>query len=118
MKRTIIFYKTQDNKCPIENFLDSLPGKVAKKVTWVLSVLQDLDIVPSMYFKKLAGTKEIWECRIRFGTDSYRIFCFFASNMAIVLTHGFLKKAKKIPASEIKCAESCREDFIRRQKYE
>ena len=118
MKRTVIFYKTQDNKCPIQNFLDSLPGKVAKKVTWVLSLLQDLDIVPSIYFKKLAGTKEIWECRIRFCSDSYRIFCFFAGNLVIVLTHGFLKKTKKIPDSEIKCAEVYREDFIRRQRHE
>ena len=118
MKRTVIFYKTQDNKCPIQDFLDSLSGKVAKKVTWVLSLLQDLDIVPSIYFKKLLGTKEIWECRIRFGINSYRILCFFASNSVIVLTHSFLKKSRKIPASEIKCAETYREDFSRRKKNE
>jgi phage-related protein len=118
MKRIIIFYRTQDNKCPVQNFLDSLPGKIARRATWVLSLLQDLDIVPSIYFKKLAGTKEVWECRIRFGINSYRILCFFAGNSVIVLTHGFLKKTKKIPVSEIKCAETYREDFIRRQKHE
>ncbi len=99
-------------------FLDSLPGKVAQKVTWVLSLLEELDIVPSIYFKKLVGTKEIWECRIKFGSDLYRIFCFFTGNLVIVLTHGFIKKTQKIPISEIKKAESYREDFIRRQKHE
>ena len=114
MKRTIIFYRTRDKKCPIQDFLDSLSGKVARKVSWVLSLLEDFDIVPSTYFKKLAGTKEIWECRIRHGSDSYRIFCFFMGNSVIVLTHGFLKKKGKILASEIKRAEVYREDFIRR----
>ena len=118
MKRKIVFYRTRDNKCPIKDFLDSLSGKIAKKVTWVLNLLEDLDIVPSTYFKKLSGTKEIWECRVRYGPDSYRIFCFFIGNSVVVLTHGFLKKTRKVPASEIKSAEAYREDFIRRQKYE
>jgi len=118
MKRKIVFYRTHDNKCPVKDFLDSLSGKIARKVTWVLNLLEDLDIVPSTYFKKLSGTKEIWECRVRYGPDSYRIFCFFTGNSVVVLTHGFLKKTRKVPASEIKCAEAYREDFIRRQKHE
>lgn len=118
MKRKIVFYRTRDNKCPIKDFLDSLSGKIARKVTWVLNLLEDLDIVPSTYFKKLSGTKEIWECRVRYGPDSYRIFCFFTGNSVVVLTHGFLKKTRKVPASEIKSAEAYREDFIRRQKHE
>lgn len=118
MKRNIIFYRTRDNKCPVQYFLDSLPGKVSQKVIWVLCLLQDINVVPSIYFKKLVGTKEIWECRIRFGINSYRILCFFVGNSVIVLTHGFLKKTRKIPISEIKCAEAYREDFIRRQRRE
>ncbi len=56
----MIFYKTAEGKCPVEEFLDSLPGKVAQKAAWVLSLLEDLEVVPSTYFKKLAGTEEIW----------------------------------------------------------
>ena len=61
MVKTVVFYKTADGKCPIQDFLDSLPGKAAQKVTWVLNLLEDLDIVPSSYFKKLVGTEEIWD---------------------------------------------------------
>lgn len=118
MKRKIIFYKTQYNKCPIQDFLDTLPGKVAQKVTWVTKLLEDLEIIPTTYFKKLIGTKEIWECRIKFGSDSYRILDFFVVKSAIVLTHGFIKKTQKIPKLEIERAEAFREDFIRRKKYE
>jgi hypothetical protein len=64
MNRTVIFYKTSSGKCPIQEFLDSLSGKVAQKVIWVLKILEDLDIIPVTYFKKLSGTEDIWECRI------------------------------------------------------
>jgi phage-related protein len=114
VSRTVTFYKTVDGKCPIQDFLDSLPGRVAQKVTWVLSLLEDLDVVPSSYFKKLIGTEEVWECRIQFGSNAYRKFCFFVDNSVVVLTHGFIKKSQKIPKSEIEKAEAYRRDFLRR----
>lgn len=115
MHRTVTFYKTIDGRCPIQSFIDSLPSKVAQKVTWVLNLLEDLDLVPSSYFKKLVGTEEIWECRIQFGSNTYRIFCFFADNSVVVLTHGFIKKSQKTPKSEIEKAESYRRDFLKRR---
>jgi phage-related protein len=115
VSRIIIFYKTADGKCPIQVFLDSLPSKVARKVTWVLSLLEDLDLVPVSYFKKLVGTEEIWECRIDFGSNAYRILCFFADNSVVVLTHGFAKKSRKTPKNEIEKAESYRRDFLKRR---
>jgi len=57
--KTVIFYRTADGKCPVQEFLDLLPGKTAQKVTWVLNLLEDLDIVLSSYFKKLVSTEEI-----------------------------------------------------------
>ncbi len=116
MGKTVVFYKAADGKCPIQDFLDSLPGKVAQKVTWVLNLLEDLDIVPSSYFKKLTGTEEIWECRITFGSNAYRIFCFFVDNSVVVLTHGFVKKSQKTPKKEIEKAETYRRNFLQRRK--
>lgn len=119
MGRIVTFYRTSDGKCPIQEFLDSLPGKVAQKVTWVLSLLEDLEVVPSSYFKKLVGTEEIWECRVQFGSNAYRIFCFFVDNSVVMLTHGFIKKSQKTPKSEIEKAEAYRRDFLkRRTKHE
>ena len=114
MNRTVLFYKTTDGKCPVQEFLDSLPGKVAQKIVWVLKLLEDLEIVPSYYFKKLVGTEEIWECRIQFGSNAYRIFCFFMGS-SVVLTHGFLKKSQRTPTHEIRRAETYRKDFFKRR---
>ena len=116
MKRTIIFYTTADGKCPAKDFLDALPGKVAQKVTWVLRLLENLDVIPRSYFKKLTGTDELWECRIQFGSNAYRLFCFFADGNVVVLTHGFAKKTQKIPKNEIERAEAYRLDFLRSKK--
>lgn len=116
MGKTVNFYKTADGKCPVQGFLDSLSGKVARKVTWVLKLIEDFDSVPSSYFKKLTGTEDIWECRISFGSNAYRIFCFFEDDSVIVLTHGFMKKSQKTPKAEIERAEAYRRDFLKRRK--
>ncbi len=38
--REITFYRTDSDKCPIEEFLDLLSGKQAQKVLWVLRLIQ------------------------------------------------------------------------------
>lgn len=83
---------------------------------WTLSLLEDLEIVPSTYFKKLTGTEEIWECRIQYVSNIYRIFYFFDSHLVVVLTHGLVKKSQKTPQREISRAESYRKDFLSRRK--
>jgi hypothetical protein len=50
--REIVFYRTESGVSPITDFLDSLSGKQAQKV------LEELDIVPSQYLKKLINTNE------------------------------------------------------------
>jgi phage-related protein len=114
VNRTVLFYRTVDGKCPVQEFLDSLPGRVTQKIVWVLRLLEDMDIVPASYFKKLAGTEDIWECRIQFGSNAYRIFCFFLNN-SVLLTHGFVKKSQKTPVREIEKAEAYRRDYFKRR---
>ena len=94
---------------------EALPGKVAQKAAWVLRLLEDLEMVPANYFKKLIGTDDIWECRIQYGSNIYRIFCFFDSHSVIILTHGFEKKSMKTPRQEIERAETYRHDYLNRK---
>ena len=80
-----------------------------------MSLLEDLDVVPTPYFKKLTGTEDIWECRIQFASNAYRIFCFFEENSVVVLTHGIVKKTQKTPRQEIERAEAHRRNYLRRR---
>ncbi len=111
MKRTIYLYSTKDGRCPVQEFFDNLPVKVFKKISWILKLITELDKIPSTYFKKLIGSDDIWECRIIFSSNIYRLFCFFNNGSVIVLTHGFIKKAQKTPPDEILKAEEYKKDY-------
>jgi len=120
MKKEILFYKKSNNKCPIEEFLDTLSEKDLEKVLWVLRLLEDPDMLqlPKKFFKKLIGTKDIWECKIKCSLNSYRIFCFFFENNKIIITNGYIKKSKKTNPREINKAENYKADFIKRKEKE
>ena len=103
--RKIEFYRKEDGSSPIEEFLDSLSSKRVQKVLWVLKLIEELEIIPRQYFKKLVNTDDIWEVRVQFGNDIYRLLGFFDEGKVVLLTNGFIKKTQKTPKSEIKLAE-------------
>ncbi len=113
--REIIFYKTASGRCPVTDFLESLTSKQAKKTTWVLQLIEDLPSIPSKYFKKLVNTDEIWEVRIAFGKDIFRLLGFFDGSNLIVLNHAFKKKTKKTPLPAIRVAEDRKKDYFERR---
>jgi len=116
--RNIYFYRTDSGFCPVEKFLDSLPGKQAQKVVWVLKLIEDLDVIPTQYLKKLKGTSDIWEIRVQIGNNNFRILGFFQEGNLIVLNHAFSKKSQKTPRKEIEIAEQRRKDYLRRKPNE
>ncbi len=116
MSRKIIFYRTIKNRCPVEDFLNTLTDKQATKVTWVLRLIRDLDPVPSRYFKKLVNTDDIWEVRVQIGGDIFRFLGFNDGKKFIVLTNGFHKKTQKTPPQEIALAEERKKDYLKRRK--
>jgi phage-related protein len=96
--------------------LDSLSGKQAQKVLWVLRLIEKLDIVPGQYFQKLVNTEDIWEVRVQFGGDIFRLLGFSASSSLLVLTNGFAKKSQKTPRQEIVIAPQRKYEYLSRQR--
>ncbi len=109
--REIAFYRTPAGRCPAEDFLDELTGKQAQKVTWVLRLIAEMDHVPTQYWKKLSNTDDIWEARVNFGRETFRLLGFYATSDRVVLTNGFQKKSRRIPRSEIELAEQRKHDY-------
>ena len=114
--RTVNFYRLPNGQSPVEVFLDSLTGKQAQKVTWVLKLIEELDIVPVQYFKKLVDSENIWEVRIQFGNDIFRLLGFFESGALLILTNGFAKKKRKTPPQEIELAVTRKNDYLKRKE--
>src|SRR5690242_12545592 len=114
--RTITFYHLPNGQSPIEKFLDSLTGKQAQKVLWVLQLIEELESIPRQYFKKLVDSEGIWEVRIQFGNDSFRLLGFFDSGTLLILTNGFAKKTQKTPVQEIAMAIRRKNEYLARRK--
>jgi phage-related protein len=78
-------------------------------------LIEELDIVPKEYFKKLTGTDDLWEVRIQSGNNIFRILGFFDGKNLVILNHAFIKKSQKTPRKEIKIAEKRKHDYLKEQ---
>ena len=113
--RKILFYRAVSGKSPVETHLDSLTDVQATKIAWVLKLIQELDQIPSKYFKKLTNTNDIWEVKIDVGANTFRLLGFFDEEELFILTNSFQKKTQKTPIKEIRLAEKRKEDLLRRR---
>jgi hypothetical protein len=43
----------------------------------MVRLIEELDIVPGQYLKKLVNTTDIWEVRVQFGRNIFRLLGFF-----------------------------------------
>ena len=114
--REVIFYKTSTGHSPIDDFLNALDSKQAKKVAWVLNLVEELEVVPKQYFKKMTNTKNLWEVRVRLSSNIFRFLCFFDGSKIVILAHAFQKKTLKTPRQAIKLAEERMNDLL--ENYE
>jgi len=105
-KRELLFYKDY-----FRDFYRSKSKKVQKKIIWTLRIIEDLERVPDIYLKHLESTDGLYEIRVQFGNDIYRIFCFFDELRIVVVGHGFQKKTQKTPTNEIERAKKIRKEY-------
>lgn len=89
----------------MEEYFDSLTNKQFEKISFVLDLIESIDIVPRKYFKKLKNTDNIWEVRVQHGNNIFRILGFFDGKELVILNHAFTKKSQKIPKKEITTTE-------------
>jgi phage-related protein len=113
--RDELFYRTPSGRQPIEEFLDSLDGKQAQKVAWVLELIESIDRVPKQYFKELENTEGIWEVRVLSGNNAFRLLGFRDTGKFVILCHAFAKKSQEVPGKDIRLAEERKNDYFRRK---
>jgi len=92
MPREIIFY----NHHFIE-FYQQQNEKLKEKIQYVLELIKQVDKVPEKFLKHLTGTNGLYEIRIEYQSNIYRIFCCFDKGKLIVIFNGFQKKLRKHP---------------------
>ena len=95
------------------DFYNAQSKKVQDKIDWVIDLVRTVPMIPERFFEHLVGTDELYEIRIKLGSNIFRVFCFFDKGNMVILLNGFQKKSQKTPKNEIKKAER-----LKRQYYE
>lgn len=96
MERKIIFFENH-----FIAFYQNLDLKVKGKIQYVLELIKQVDRVPEKFLKHITGTGGLYEIRVEYQSNIYRIFCCFDNGHIVVLFNGFQKKTQKTPQKEI-----------------
>ena len=74
-----------------------------------------MEKIPEKYLKHIKCT-DLYEIRVNYGNNIFRIFCFFDKGRIVVLLNGFQKKSHKTPKEEIIKALKLKENYYEEQK--
>lgn len=105
--REIKFYKHYFNE-----FYVAQSDKVRLKIAQTLVWLQTIDRLPVSILKSIEGKKGLYEIRIEFSGNIYRVFCCFDEGSLVILFNGFQKKTQKTPVGEIEKAERLMNEYF------
>jgi phage-related protein len=106
MTRQIIFHG--------EYFLDfykNLDAKVKMKIQYVFELIKQVDRVPEKFLAPMTGYEGLFEIRIEYQSNIYRVFCCFDEGRLVVLFNGFQKKTEKTPKEEIERAMRLKKEY-------
>lgn len=97
-----------------EDFLETLSGDVVRKIDYVLVLLKSQERLPTKFVKYIEDG--LFELRIEWEGNIYRVFFIFDNGDIVVLFNGFQKKAQKTPRKEIDRAKRIMTEYYETQK--
>lgn len=106
-KREIRFYKHYFNE-----FFVAQDDKVRRKIAQTLLWIQTVDRLPVSILKSIEGKKGLYEIRIEYAGNIYRVFCCFDEGSLVILFNAFQKKTQKTPHREIDRAERLMNEYL------
>ncbi|MDP4701224.1 MAG: type II toxin-antitoxin system RelE/ParE family toxin [Saprospiraceae bacterium] len=90
--------------------------KVKDKIQYVFELIRQVDQVPEKFLKHLTGTNGLYEIRIDYQSNIFRIFCCFDQGKLVVLFNGFQKKTQKTLPKEMEKAEKLMQDYFNNKR--
>lgn len=87
-------------------------GKVQEKIEYVFKIIRTVQNVPKKFLDHITGTDGIFEIRIEFESNIYRIFSCFDKGNLVILFNAFQKKTQKTPKKEIELAIKLKEEYF------
>jgi len=105
--RTILLYKNY-----FKEFYIDLNEGARKKVNFVLRLIESQIVIPSKFLRTIEGVKGLYEIKIEYMGNIYRVFCYFDKGNIVVLFCGFQKKSNKTPKEQILRAKQILKEYI------
>ena len=103
-------YNFYDNQ--FLDFYQNQSDKVKEKIKYVFELVKQVEQVPEKFLKHLTGTDGLYEIRIEFQSNIYRVFCCFDKDNLVVLFNGFQKKTQKTPNNELEKALKLKDEYF------
>jgi phage-related protein len=75
-----------------------------------------VDRVPEKFLAPMTGYDGLFEIRIEYSSNIYKIFCCFDEGKLVVLFNGFQKKTQKTPKEEIERAMNLKNEYFQIKK--
>ena len=94
MERKVIYFGDY-----FKDFIGSLDKDVREKIDYVLDMLKRVKRLNSKFIKHIKDG--LFELRIEWEGNIYRVFFVFDDGNVVVLFNGFQKKSQKTPIKEI-----------------
>ncbi len=105
--RELFFYRQH-----FHEFFDKQSEKAKEKIDYVLFLLTHIDKVPEKFLKHIEGQKGLYEIRVEYSSNIFRIFCFFDKGKIVVLLNGYQKKTQKTSLKEIVMANKLMNEYF------
>ena len=105
MERRIVYFGDY-----FKEFVKSLDDDVREKIDYVLDMLKKLKKVNPKFVKHIKDG--LFELRVTFEGNIYRVFFIFDKGNIVVLLNGFQKKSQKTPQKEIEKALRIKKNYV------
>ncbi len=111
-----IIYFTDGDSNPIVEFLLTLSPKEQAKILREIDLLEKFGFSLQMpHVKKMAGTDDLWELRVKQSSNNFRVFYFHYIDNKFVLLHAIRKTTKKTPKKDITLALKRKDQYKQRK---
>jgi len=94
------------------------PEKVQEKIDYAFKIVRTVQNIPKKFLDHITGTNGLFEIRVEFEDNIYRIFCCFDKGNLVVLFNGFQKKTQKTPKKEMDLALKLKDEYFNSKKEE
>ncbi len=95
-----------------KNFRKTINKEALKKIYEVMTYIMTEETIPSKFFKSITGYHGLFEIRVEYESNIYRIFCCIDKGNLIVLFNGYTKKSQKAPTNELEKANRIMKEYF------